>query len=84
MGLFVGLVLSVGIHLLILLYGDHKLRKEWLARALSGRDPEGLSEKTESFAKQLGIPKPQIYISEVPTPTVFSCNRLWGPDYLEI
>ena len=78
LGLFLGFLFAVTLNLLIFLFGDTQLLKRMKAERLMGQDPWGLNELAAKYSRSVGLPTPDVYLTEHATAAAFSCSHAWS------
>lgn len=71
-GLFVGLLLAVGLNALVFFLGEPRLLSRLNARRWKGRDPWGAAERLRALCLKHELPEPHLFVMESPAVTAFT------------
>jgi heat shock protein HtpX len=74
-GLLLGFVVAVGMNFFSYFYSDKLVLSMYSAVPVEGTDPFGLQVIVVKLAKQIGIPKPRVFIIPSETPNAFATGR---------
>ncbi|MFN8790583.1 MAG: M48 family metalloprotease [Bdellovibrionales bacterium] len=77
LGLFIGLMAALTFHVLVFVWGEGLLLRNFQLTPIEGRDPWGLNARLEKWSQELKIAKPQLYILKSDLPTAFSFEVPW-------
>lgn len=72
LGLFVGLLLAVGLNALVFFLGEPRLLSSLKARRWRGRDPWGVSEILHHLCQTHHLPEPVLFVMESDSVTAFT------------
>ncbi len=77
-GLWIGFLWSVSFISLIYFFADARLLKKFKVRKLSGQDAWNLTEMVDKYSRLAGVPRPDIFLMDHPTPIAFSMGSSWN------
>jgi heat shock protein HtpX len=76
-GLWVGFLMAAVFVLLVSSFSEAPLIQKFKARKLQGQDPWNLREIAERFSRIAGVPTPDIFLMDSPTPIAFTMGPSW-------
>lgn len=82
LGLFIGLLVAVGFHVLIFVFGDSKLIQFFKAEKVLGQDPWALQQTIADLAYNLEMEVPALYVFKSPSANAFSTGIPWRANAL--
>lgn len=74
-GMIIGLVLAGGMNLLSYYYSDKIVLKIYNAKEVTREEATKLHQMIEELSEKKGLPKPRIYLIDIPTPNAFATGR---------
>jgi heat shock protein HtpX len=77
LGLFLGLLLTIGIHVFIFIFGDSRLLKRIHAIPVRGQDAWNLNEAIYDLSFRLGLPTPELSLVNTASPLAFTLGQPW-------
>lgn len=77
-GLVFGFLISLGINVLIFIYGDYKLQHSFESHELSGQDPYGANKILKEYSQQMEIEVPKLKIYKSNSVNAFTMGLFWN------
>lgn len=77
LGLLTGLLVALGLHVFIFVFGDSRLLKRIQAIPLEGEDPWQLNRMTGQLSLRLGLPAPRVSLVNTSSPLAFTVGKPW-------
>jgi len=74
-GLWVAFLLAAILILLVYFFAEPPLLEKFRARRLEGQDAWSLRELSKKYSRLAGVPPPNLYLMENPTPVAFSLGN---------
>lgn len=76
-GLWVGFLMATAFVILVYSFSEPPLIRKFKARQLKGQDAWNLRETATRFARMAGVPVPDVFLMENPTPIAFTMGPSW-------
>ena len=83
-GLFLGLVVAMGLHAFVFIYGQSDLPQKMRTTPLRGDDPWGLNKNLKHLSAEIGIATPEMSLVDSPSPLALSIVQPWRAGHVII